>query len=139
MSSPQNYRMTNQRLVILQELRKSTTHPTPDEVFSRVRRILPHISLGTVYRNLEILSQMGLISKLDLAGSQKRFDGQTDKHYHICCIECNRIDDIPVDSVEKKVKFVSGNMKGYTSITESLTFKGICKECAARKINGLNH
>ena len=60
--------MTRQRMVILDELRKVSSHPTADEVYEMVRKNLPRISLGTVYRNLEILSVMGLISKLEIDG-----------------------------------------------------------------------
>ena len=64
--------MTKQRKVILEELRKQHTHPSADEVYRMVRHRLPRISLGTVYRNLEVLVQMGEIQKLELSGSLKR-------------------------------------------------------------------
>ena len=67
--------MTRQRPVILEELKNLTTHPTADELYSMVRRRLPRISLGTVYRNLEILSEMGLAQKLESAGAQRRYGG----------------------------------------------------------------
>ena len=62
--------MTRQRRVILEALRGTTSHPTADEVYEMVRRRLPRISLGTVYRNLEILSGEGLVAKLEMAGTQ---------------------------------------------------------------------
>ena len=65
-------KLTKQRKVILEELRKLKTHPSADEIYNIVRERLPRISLGTVYRNLEILSDAGVILKLDVAGSQKR-------------------------------------------------------------------
>ena len=61
----QNFRMTRQRGIILEELRKINTHPSADEIYERVRKHLPRISLGTVYRNLEILSELGEIQKLE--------------------------------------------------------------------------
>ena len=70
-----NLRMTRQRRVILEELRKVKTHPSADEIYEIVRKRLPRISLGTVYRNLEILSESGDIQKLEPGCSLKRFDG----------------------------------------------------------------
>ena len=84
--------MTRQRRVILQELQKVTTHPTADQVYDMVRKKLPRISLATVYRNLDLLAQDGLISKLD-GGAQLRFDGNPADHYHIRCTRCQRVDD----------------------------------------------
>jgi Fur family ferric uptake transcriptional regulator len=62
-------RTTRQRMVLLEELRRHNDHPSADELYERVRRRLPRISLGTVYRNLEVLSQLGEIQKLELSGS----------------------------------------------------------------------
>lgn len=73
-------RMTRQRKIILEEVRKVNTHPSADEIYEMVRLRLPRISLGTVYRNLEILSELGKIQKLQLSGSLKRFDWNTNKH-----------------------------------------------------------
>ena len=66
---------TAQREAILEELRSVDTHPTADELYVMLRRRMPQISLGTVYRNLEQLSQLGVIQKLATTGKQKRFDG----------------------------------------------------------------
>ena len=76
MSQPQT-RMTRQRMVILEELRKVKTHPTADELYAMVRTRMPRISLGTVYRNLDFLTESKEILKLESAGSIRRFDGDT--------------------------------------------------------------
>ncbi|MBW2172694.1 MAG: transcriptional repressor, partial [Deltaproteobacteria bacterium] len=89
--------MTPQRKVILEELRMADSHLTADDVYKMVRARLPRISLGTVYRNLEILSRLGMIHKLELGGMQKRFDGKTQDHYHLRCLRCGRIDDVPME------------------------------------------
>ncbi|MGD9277844.1 MAG: transcriptional repressor, partial [Desulfobacterales bacterium] len=81
MFQEKNRRITKQRQVILEELRQMETHPSADEIYKVVRRRLPRISLGTVYRNLEVLAQMGEIQKLELSGSIKRYDWNTNKHY----------------------------------------------------------
>ena len=73
------------------------THPSADEVYAMVRKRLPRISLGTVYRNLEILAENGDIQKLEPGCTLKRFDGKTENHYHLRCIRCDRVVDAPVD------------------------------------------
>ena len=93
MAQPQT-RMTRQRAVILEELRKVKTHPTADELYSIVRERLPRISLGTVYRNLDFLADTGEIRRLEAAGTTKRFDGDISWHQHVRCIHCGRIGDV---------------------------------------------
>lgn len=122
-----NYRMTRQRMVILEELRKVSSHPTADEVYEMVRKILPHISLGTVYRNLEILSEMGLILKLEINVNKKRFDGNSEKHYHIHCINCNRVHDINPETV--KIDYSRDNQEGHKIIDYSFHLIGLCEKC----------
>jgi Fur family ferric uptake transcriptional regulator len=120
--------MTPQRKVILEELRKVNTHPSADEIYAMVRRRLPRISLGTVYRNLEILAENGQIQKLELGSSLKRFDGVAENHYHIRCIRCDRVVDAPVDfdpALDQKLKSISD----FDIIGHRLEFIGICPAC----------
>lgn len=128
LGSNQKYRMTNQRNVILEEIQKVNTHPTADEVYEIVRRRLPKISLGTVYRNLEILSACGLIQKIGPISSQMRFDGITKKHYHLRCINCGRVEDaptIPMENLENVIREKSD----YSILDHKLEFIGICPQC----------
>ena len=85
---------TLQRRVIIEELRKVKNHPTADELYQMVRQRLPQVSLGTIYRNLELLSEDGQIQKLELTGKQKRFDGNIEDHYHMRCSGCGCIVDV---------------------------------------------
>ena len=123
-----NIRMTRQRKVILEELRNVTTHPSADEIYEMVRRRLPRISLGTVYRNLEILSETGEIQKLELGCTLKRFDGIAENHYHIRCIRCDRVVDAPVDFHPE----IGHELKAATDfkiIGHRLEFIGVCPDC----------
>jgi Fur family ferric uptake transcriptional regulator len=127
MAAPQFQRHTRQREVILEELRKATTHPTAADLYELVRHRLPKISLGTVYRNLDLLARMGMIHKLDMAGAESRFDGDTRPHDHVCCLRCGRLDDLggpPVDLAAKHHDFV-----GYEILGHRLEFVGICAQC----------
>jgi len=123
-----NLRMTRQRRVILEELRKVDTHPSADEVYEMVRKYLPRISLGTVYRNLEILSERGEIQKLEPGCSLKRFDGKAENHYHIRCIDCDRVVDAPAE-FEVAVNHKSKNTADFKIIGHKLEFIGVCSDC----------
>jgi Fur family ferric uptake transcriptional regulator len=129
-------RMTRQRKVILDELRKVQTHPSADAVYERVRRRLPHISLGTVYRNLEILAESGEIQKLDLGCKQKRFDGQAGRHFHIRCIRCERVADAP-SALNVAIDYSLEGAADFKIIGYNLEFTGICSVCLGKaKRNG---
>lgn len=130
-SSGKNHRMTRQRKVIMEELKKVKTHPGADELYEMVRKRLPKISLGTVYRNLEVLVETKEIQKFEYSGALRRFDGNPDNHYHIRCLRCGRLDDAPSE-VETGLEKKMGPHTGYTIIGHRLEFIGICPECAKR-------
>jgi len=131
MSESHAFRMTRHRRVILEVLRRTRKHPTAEELYILVRRRLPRVSLATVYRNLEVLSEQGLIRKLETAGRQMRFDGTVSQHYHIRCIRCGRVEDVPVEPashLERQVRRKSGwQVMGHT-----LEFFGLCPACRAK-------
>jgi Fur family ferric uptake transcriptional regulator len=120
--------MTRQRRVILEELRRLNSHPTADEVYEMARRRLPRISLGTVYRNLEILSECSMIQKLEWGGTPKRFDGNVGNHYHVRCIRCGSIEDVPLEPLTALEHAVRGK-SDYEIIGSRLEFIGICPQC----------
>jgi len=126
-----NLRMTRQRKVILQELQSKNNHPSADELYERVREHLPRISLGTVYRNLEVLCELGKIQKLALSGSLKRYDGNPLKHYHIRCIGCNRVDDAPIAPMNR-LEDELYEATVFEIIGHNLEFVGFCPECSKK-------
>ncbi|MBC8247456.1 MAG: transcriptional repressor [Deltaproteobacteria bacterium] len=126
--------MTRQRLVILEVLKKMDCHPSADQVFHEVRQQLPRISLGTVYRNLETLSELGQIQKLGLGGATKRFDWDTQKHYHIRCVECGRVDDAPIAPLQKIENTLYGATV-FTIIGHRLEFTGFCPNCSQANLS----
>lgn len=121
-------RMTNQREIILRELRESRQHLTADELYERVKKVMPRISLATVYRNLEVLSEAGIIAKLEISGRQKRFDYDVTEHDHICCMKCHRVDNLVLDR-EKLEAINWENQDGYSVKGYRLEVAGICPEC----------
>lgn len=130
MNLPSNrkIRMTRQRQQILDQLSSVKTHPTADELYQMVRKEMPRISLGTVYRNLEILSDSGIIQKLDVGGTQKRFDADISNHAHIRCVRCGRVGDlhvhIDVDFEEEARKACD-----FEVLRHRLEYSGICPDC----------
>jgi Fur family ferric uptake transcriptional regulator len=124
-----NMRLTSQRQVILEELRKVKSHPTANEVYDMVRKRLPRIGLGTVYRNLDLLAEKGIIKKLEVGGEQKRFDGDTSQHYHIRCMECDRVEDIFIERPEDLEKNAAASCN-YQILDHHVQFSGICASCS---------
>jgi Fur family transcriptional regulator, ferric uptake regulator len=121
-------RTTKQRRLILEELRKVFTHPTADEIYGMVRSRMPRISLGTVYRNLEMLAAHGLIQKIDTSGTQRRFDGNPIPHYHIRCMACGKVDDIPGKAIQS-IDEVIQELSDYEIWGHRLEFRGLCPQC----------
>jgi Fur family transcriptional regulator, ferric uptake regulator len=135
--STDSLRITEQRRIILEELKNVKTHPTANEVYDMVRKRLPRISLGTVYRNLEILSEAGVIRKLELAGTQKRFDGTVENHYHVRCLICGRVEDLPMDPIPA-IDVALDGYSGYQVLWHRLEFMGLCPRCQAQELQSLS-
>jgi len=123
-----NMRLTIQRQIILEELKKVKSHPTVDEMYDMVRKRLPRIGLGTVYRNLDLQAKLGIIRKLEVDGKQKRFDGDITQHYHIRCIKCNRVDDIFI-KMERGLEKSAASCCDYKILDHHVQFSGICSKC----------
>lgn len=121
-------RNTKQRTVILKKLREVTSHPTADEIHAMTRTSLPHISLGTIYRNLERLARQGDILCLENCGAQKRFDGITAPHYHVRCNACGKLGDVYAPVAAPTIEGVA--VKGFTLTGVSIMFEGLCDDCA---------
>ena len=92
---------SKQRELILQTVTQNPIHPTADAVYEQVRRENPKISLGTVYRNLNFLSELGILRKIPMPVGSDRFDGRLDEHYHMICDCCGRVFDVECDSLQE--------------------------------------
>jgi Fur family transcriptional regulator, peroxide stress response regulator len=122
-------RNTKQRQVILEELRKVDNHPSASEVYELVRLRLPRISLGTVYRNLETLVRSGKIHKVESGGGQARFDGKTEAHFHIRCVSCDSLTDVPVSKSTLTVASSTETLQEHLILGVNAEYAGICPVC----------
>ena len=121
-------RKSKQKEAIFKVVREATLHPTAEWVYERVKREIPNISLGTIYRNLKLLKHEGEIAELGLADTLSRFDGNPQNHYHFRCEQCGRIFDVgePVNN-ESDVRLTQKT--GFKISHHRLEFHGLCKDC----------
>src|SRR5690242_17997372 len=87
-------RMTPQRETLLRVLSRAANHPTADQLYRQVRRVLPSVSPATVYRNVQDLVRAGLLSPLERAGAAVRYEANPDDHHHFICRRCGRVWDV---------------------------------------------
>ena len=118
---------SRQREMILNNLCSRTDHPTADELYLDLKEALPSLSLGTLYRNLALLSDNGTILKFH-CGNADRFDGNNCLHYHLICESCNRLFDIEHSPLSELDSMFSKNFKGKIN-SHLLVFYGLCEKC----------
>lgn len=123
---------SRQRESIKEFLMTRTDHPTADTVYENLRLIYPNISLGTVYRNLSLLADIGEIRKLPSASGADRFDGRTEPHCHFTCTCCNRVIDMGSQGIDALMKAAGDNFKGTISDC-SANFYGLCEDCVKKE------
>lgn len=121
-------RMTKQRKIILNVLKNTKSHPTADWVYDQVREVLPNISLGTVYRNLKVLIEMGEIRELDYGSTYSRFDGNPENHYHFVCNHCDRVFDLDLP-LEETLLEKAQTQSPHQVEEHRLEFYGACEHC----------
>ncbi len=123
-------RLTKQRRVILDILRSTDTHPTADWVYTRARRQIKNVSLGTIYRNLGLLAKENLVKKFDFGFGFARFDGCMDQHSHLVCDNCGAIIDLPVENSPVDLANIE-TRTGFSISGFEIEIHGICPKCKA--------
>jgi Fur family ferric uptake transcriptional regulator len=131
-------RKSRQRDVVLAVVRSTMDHPTAGWVYRQARRTLPRIGLGTVYRNLKTLAEEGLIREIHTGGPYARFDGNTGRHYHIRCLACGRVNDLPM-SVDTRLEEEAGRAMNYRILGHQVEIHGVCPLCQAQETQISNH
>lgn len=119
---------TKQREAILRVLRSTHSHPTAFWIYEQVREEIPHISLGTVYRNLNLLRDKGEVLQLDFLRPLSHFDGRTDPHYHFVCNGCHSILDL-TEPIDAELNNTVAERAGFKVLLHHLEFEGLCHNC----------
>lgn len=123
---------SRQRESIKANLMNRQDHPTADMVYDDIRKMYPHISLGTVYRNLSLLVSLGEVTRIAMLSGADRFDGNTEPHSHFICKKCGQIFDLPHEIPDEVMEAVQATTEH--RIEEcSLTFYGTCSECVSKE------
>lgn len=122
------YKRSRQREKILKLLKSTDTHPTASWIYDELKKDFTNLSMGTVYRNINILIDQGLIQKIEAGSSFDRFDGNVSTHYHFICRDCGTIDDLPMEELAGLNEKVAG-MTSYMVHNHRLDFYGICSCC----------
>ncbi|HHW01849.1 MAG TPA: transcriptional repressor [Thermoanaerobacterales bacterium] len=126
-------RKTRQRDLILKTLRSTKSHPTADWIYEKVKKEMPNISLGTVYRNLGTLKEMGEIMELNYGSKYSRFDGNPENHYHFVCTRCGKVMDIEGCCVHKELDEIVARENGVKVFFHRTEFYGLCRECKEKE------
>ena len=123
---------SKQREALLKLLRSTRSHPTADRLYRELQKEFPNISLGTVYRNLSLLADIGEIQKLSTGIGPDRFDGNPKPHYHFICKECGSVLDLNVTGLDHinvlAAQDFDGEIEGHVTY-----FYGKCSSCKAKR------
>lgn len=121
-------KQSKQRNMIMEFLMGRKDHPTADMVYMNARMQYPNISLGTVYRNLTLLADIGEIQRIHMGDGVDHFDADTSEHYHFICDKCGAVIDLKMESIANIVQTAGENFDG--KIAGHITyFHGICADC----------
>lgn len=133
MATGSRRRGSRHRQVLLDALRRLDTHPTAAELHDAIRGRMPRLSLGTVYRNLEILQEEGLVRKLEGVGDKARFDAVSVPHDHAFCVRCEVLFDVPVPKRNRSSP--PSLPEGFRVEGRRMQYLGVCADCQ-RQENG---
>lgn len=125
-------KITNQRQAILDYIRSVKSHPTANDIYKEVRKELSRISLGTIYRNLQVLKENGLILEIDTA-KRAHFDGDLTEHHHFICDKCGKIIDLMARLPERFVKEIRVSYTDIEINNAFVNFNGLCEKCRKKK------
>ena len=123
---------SKQREMILNCIKASSDHLTADAVYKILKKESPNLSLGTVYRNLALLAEYGMVLKISIPGEPDRYDGLTSEHFHFFCLNCGKVQDLFIDELSSIESIVARKADIYIETCE-ISFKGICTACKVEK------
>lgn len=126
-------RITPQRHAVLEYLLTSMSHPTADEIYKALEHKFPNMSVATVYNNLRILREIGLVRELTYGDDSSRFDSNMNEHYHIICEECGKIVDFHYPTLDE-IESLAEKVSGFEISHHRMELYGKCKDCAKVKV-----
>jgi len=122
------YRLTKQRAAVMRALNDGS-HLSAETILDRVRSELPGVSLGTIYRTLDILREIGLVQAFSFGGSAARYEATLEKHHHLLCQQCRALTNVPADGVSQIAREIA-ERAGYREVDFALTITGVCTNCS---------
>lgn len=125
---------SKQREQILKVVRENLVHPDANYIYTRVKEINPNISLATVYRNLNLLADMGEILRINMPDASDRYDGTIREHYHIVCNECGKVEDVDLDYFSGLDEEIN-QKTSFQVASHELLVRGICEVCQKKILN----
>ena len=120
---------SKKRDAILACIRQTKCHPTADWIYQQLKPEIPDLSLGTVYRNLSLFKEQGLITSLGTVQGIERFDGNVDPHVHFICSNCDAVIDLHQIAVPQELSSSVAETSGCYPESCQLTFTGLCSNC----------
>ena len=123
----EGFRITPQRMAIVDYLLKTEDHPSADHIHKVVRKRYPMVSLSTVYKTLYLLKEKNLVNEIEVEG-ESRFDAHTDDHINIVCIKCGKIDDVDEETL-KDIQVKAAKKSKYLILKSSFELHGYCSSC----------
>jgi Fur family peroxide stress response transcriptional regulator len=125
------YKATPQRIAICRFALYSRDHPTAQRIYGEVKKVHPTVSLATVYKTLQILTEHGFVQELDFPEGQARFDSYMEPHINLVCQRCGNIQDLDDPAARQIVARIAATAE-FTLTGQRLDIYGICKTCHAR-------
>ncbi|APH06227.1 peroxide-responsive transcriptional repressor PerR [Bacillus weihaiensis] len=125
-------RITPQRHAILEFLVDSMTHPTADDIYKALEGKFPNMSVATVYNNLRVFREVGLVKELTYGDASSRFDFVTSDHYHVICDKCGKIVDFHYPGLDE-VEALAAHVTGFNVDRHRMEIYGTCKTCANKE------
>lgn len=125
-------RSSKQKEVILSVLGSTRAHPTAQWIYEEARRLVPQLSLGTVYRNLKVLCELGEVDELRYGKYPSRYEIHANRHHHVRCVVCGRVDDVACDDVRQPLAEAARHCH-YEMVGHHVQILGICPACQAAR------
>lgn len=122
------YKLTPQRIAVFRALISRKDHPSADDLYQQVKKKYPMISLATIYKTLDVLKDIGLVSELGYREEGCRYDGNINLHANLVCLKCKSIKDLEVENLSKLEKSVAAKT-GHSIIGSRVEFYGYCTDC----------